>query len=241
MTPLAARVRDLALEEAARYRHTYLGQEHLLLGLVGVEDSTAAEVLRNLGASAADVRQAISAMVKPGPPQEPQSCPAQTPELTPRARLALSLAIDNAQLDGMAAVAPEHLLVGLLLAGEGVGFRVLNTLGVDLESVRAEVQQLVEDRRADKFKTGRVDVLPDGFGFVRLGGARPSEIDGASDVSEAVPDAAPSDVYLPPSLIRKHALVGGMTVKVTWRYPRGGERYLSATSIVEIDGEATVV
>ena len=240
MTPVAARVWDLAREEAARYRHTYLGQEHLLLGLVGVEESTAGEVLRNLGAAAAEVRRTIGAIVKPGPPQETESSVAQTRELTPHARRALTLASESAQLDGMAAVAPEHLLVGLLKAGEGVGFWVLEKLGVDLESARAQIQQLLEDRGLDKVKAGRVEVLPDGFGFVRLGAARPAEGEGPSDLSDALPDAARSDVYLSPGIIRKHALVTGMTVKVTWRYPRGGERYLSATSVVEVDGAATM-
>lgn len=70
-TDRARRVMDLAVEEARRFRHKYVGTEHILLGLVRLGDGVAAEILRICGVSLAAVRQEIERIVQHGPGDEP--------------------------------------------------------------------------------------------------------------------------------------------------------------------------
>ena len=58
-TPMLKKVLALAVKEAKALRHTYVGTEHLLLGLLGVSESVAAKVLTNLNVNAEKARQEI--------------------------------------------------------------------------------------------------------------------------------------------------------------------------------------
>jgi ATP-dependent Clp protease ATP-binding subunit ClpA len=58
-TPRARKVIEFAIEESRNLNHNYLGTEHLLLGLLGVEDGVAAQVLMNIGLRLEDVREEI--------------------------------------------------------------------------------------------------------------------------------------------------------------------------------------
>ena len=62
-TPAALGALRLAQENAARLGHSYVGSEHLLLGLVSQEYSPAARLLRERGASRAALRQSIALLV----------------------------------------------------------------------------------------------------------------------------------------------------------------------------------
>ncbi len=128
--PAAEKVLEQAYREAAAYRHSYVGQEHILLALATV-DSAAKDVLSQTGVDVAKVRSLFESQIAPG-----SSEPRKKPELTVRARQAVSLAADEAQRSGRVAYGPEDLLVGLLRAGEGAGFQFLALLEVGLEAVR---------------------------------------------------------------------------------------------------------
>jgi ATP-dependent Clp protease ATP-binding subunit ClpC len=58
-TPRAKRVIELAMEEARTLQHSYVGTEHLLLGLIREEEGVAAQVLKNVGLKLEDVRNEI--------------------------------------------------------------------------------------------------------------------------------------------------------------------------------------
>ena len=62
-TPRAKRVMELAVDEARRLGHNYLGTEHILLGLIRENDSAAARVLRSLGAELEHVRRQVMDML----------------------------------------------------------------------------------------------------------------------------------------------------------------------------------
>ena len=70
-TPRAKKVLELALREALQLNHSYIGTEHILLGLVREGEGVAAVVLVNLGADPLRVRQEVMKLVPSG--QEPQS------------------------------------------------------------------------------------------------------------------------------------------------------------------------
>ncbi|MBN1621314.1 MAG: ATP-dependent Clp protease ATP-binding subunit [Endomicrobiales bacterium] len=65
-TPRAKKVLELAVEEAQNLGHTYVGTEHLLLGLLREEEGIAARVLENLGIKIADVRTEVTSIIGDG-------------------------------------------------------------------------------------------------------------------------------------------------------------------------------
>ncbi len=134
----ARRVLTIAQEEARKLNHSYIGTEHILLGLVREEEGAAARVLTNLGIGLGKIRSAVEFIIgrgdKPGTGET---------GLTPRAKKVIELAIDEARQLGHNYIGTEHLLLGLLREGEGVAFSVLDSFGVTLERARAETSQVL--------------------------------------------------------------------------------------------------
>jgi hypothetical protein len=137
-TERARRTLTLAHEEATRFGHTAIGTEHLLLGLVREGDGIAARVLNNLGVQLPKVRAAVEATIGQGEAQ-----PAGEIGLTPRAKRVMELAVDEARRLNHHYIGTEHLLLGLVREGEGIGARVLEGLGVSLEKLRAQTIQVL--------------------------------------------------------------------------------------------------
>src|SRR3989338_4814849 len=129
----------IAQEEAKRLNHDYVGTEHILLGLVALNEGVAAQVLANLGVDLKKVRGEIEKIVGSG------DNIMQLGEIpfTPRAKKVLELAVEEAQKMGHTYVGTEHILLGLIREEEGVAARVLENLGVRLEVVREEVLNLL--------------------------------------------------------------------------------------------------
>ncbi|HEY51197.1 MAG TPA: ATP-dependent Clp protease ATP-binding subunit [Dehalococcoidia bacterium] len=134
----ARRVLTIAQEEARQMNHSYIGTEHILLGLAREEEGVAAKVLNNLGVSLNKVRSAVEFISGRG--ERPS---AGETGLTPRAKRVIELAIDEARQLGHNYIGTEHLLLGLLREGEGVAAGVLDSLGVTLEKTRAETAQVL--------------------------------------------------------------------------------------------------
>ena len=134
----ARRVLSLAQEEAQRFNHTYIGTEHVLLGLVRENDGVAAKVLTNLGVELPKVRSAVEFIIGRGER-------ASTGEigLTPRAKKVIELAVDEARRLNHNYIGTEHLLIGLMREGEGVPAGVLESLGVTLDKIRAETSRIL--------------------------------------------------------------------------------------------------
>ncbi len=136
----ARRVLSLAQEEAQRFNHNYIGTEHILLGLVRETEGVAARVLSGLNVDLTKVRSAVEFIIGRG------ERPAQGEiGLTPRAKKVVELAVDEARRMNHTYIGTEHLLIGLLREGEGVAAGVLESLGVNLEKVRAETHRILSN------------------------------------------------------------------------------------------------
>ena len=136
----ARRVLSLAQEEAQRFNHNYIGTEHILLGLVRETEGVAARVLSGLSVDLGKVRSAVEFIIGRG------ERPAQGEiGLTPRAKKVVELAVDEARRMNHTYIGTEHLLIGLLREGEGVAAGVLESLGVNLEKVRAETHRILSN------------------------------------------------------------------------------------------------
>jgi ATP-dependent Clp protease ATP-binding subunit ClpA len=121
--------------------HSLVGTEHLLLGLIGLHESLAASVLRNLGIAQDRVRAAVEHIIGRG------DTPVDGPlSFTPRAVAAAALAVSEAlrmRRQANALVDPEHLLLGLLREGEGIAAGVLESFGVTLDRARAQTLEAI--------------------------------------------------------------------------------------------------
>ncbi len=133
-TERARKVLNLARDEAHRFNHNYIGTEHILLGLVREGEGVAARVLANLGVGLPKVRQAVENIIGRG-----EKMVVGDIGLTPQSKKVIELAIDEARKLNHHYVGTEHLLLGLVREGEGIAAGVLESLGVSLERVRAEV------------------------------------------------------------------------------------------------------
>jgi ATP-dependent Clp protease ATP-binding subunit ClpC len=134
----ARRVLTLAQEEAQHLNHSYIGTEHILLGLLREEEGVAAKVLISLGANLGKVRSGVEFIIGRG--DKPNTGEIG---LTPRAKRVIELAIDEARHLGHTYIGTEHLLLGLLHEGGGVAAGVLDSFGINLEQVRTEVTRML--------------------------------------------------------------------------------------------------
>jgi ATP-dependent Clp protease ATP-binding subunit ClpC len=158
-TERARKVLTLAQEEATRFNHNYIGTEHLLLGLVREGDGVAARVLGNMGVQLPKVRSAVEFIIGRG-----EGAVIGEIGLTPRAKKVIELAIDEARRLNHHYIGTEHLLLGLVREGEGIAAGVLESLGVNLEKVRTQVMQVVNqsttyNQSKQQTKTPYMDAL----------------------------------------------------------------------------------
>jgi ATP-dependent Clp protease ATP-binding subunit ClpA len=129
-------VLEIAEQEAIRFQHNYIGQEHLLLGLVVEGDGVAGKILSEFGVNEALVRKAILTIVGQGSVH-----PTRPLVHTPRAQKALELAVMQAEQFGHRYVGTEHLLLGLLAEGGGMGAYTLAGFDVTIEKVQDELRR----------------------------------------------------------------------------------------------------
>ena len=148
-TERARRVLTLAQEEAQRFNHNYIGTEHLLLGLVREGDGVAAKVLANLGVELNKVRSAVEFIIGRG-----DRAVMGEIGLTPRAKKVIELAVDEARRLNHHYIGTEHVLLGLVREGEGIAAGVLESLGVNLERVRAETTRILSQSMPQGAHTG---------------------------------------------------------------------------------------
>ncbi len=125
-----------ARNEAHALNHGHVGTEHVLFGLLRDPDSVARQALGALGVDAGVLAERARTIVPPG------SAPiAGEPALTPRAKRALTLAVDEARRLKHKQIGTEHLLVGLLAAGDGMAHTALTEAGVTVDAARAAIQR----------------------------------------------------------------------------------------------------
>jgi hypothetical protein len=137
-TDRARRVLVLAQEEARLMNHSFIGTEHILLGLIDVEDGIAAQALRRSGITIEAARAAVEEAV--GIAGEP---PSGSPPFTPRVKRVLELSLRDALQRGHSYIGTEHLLLGLIQEGEGVAVSIIADLGADLQELSQEVVGLM--------------------------------------------------------------------------------------------------
>ena len=134
LTEKAIKVIMLAQEEARRMGHNFVGTEQILLGLCGEGTGTAAQVLRAQNVKLKALRATVLGIIGKGSGNVSVEIP-----FTPRAKKLLEAAWNAARELGHSYIGTEHLLLGLLVAEDGVAKQVLISLGVDLEKMKRDI------------------------------------------------------------------------------------------------------
>jgi hypothetical protein len=137
----ARRVIVLAQEEARGLDHTYVGTEHLLLGVIAEGQSIAARVLSPLGITAQAVKDLVVGIIGRGKGSATGSIP-----FTPRAKSTFEYAWGEARTRGAEQVRPEHLLLGVLHDRDGVGGQIITKLAADIDQVRRKLEERMNYR-----------------------------------------------------------------------------------------------
>src|SRR5438105_7815706 len=136
-TDPAKAVLSSAQEEAARAGHSYIGTEHLLLGLLRVEQGVAARALASLGVMPEAVRIAIAAVLG-----RSERILIQQIIPTTRVKKVIEISFAEALRGGRHHVGTGHLLLALVIEGEGIAAQVLSDLGAKRDNVEAAVAEV---------------------------------------------------------------------------------------------------
>ena len=122
---------NLAIESAEELGHSYIGSEHILLGLCKADSGVAYAALSESGVTADKVEELILSSTRQG-----ESETSLTPEdFTPRTKRVMQTAMTYSARTGSGYVGTEHLLIALLSDRDSYAIRYLAELGVSPQSL----------------------------------------------------------------------------------------------------------
>jgi ATP-dependent Clp protease ATP-binding subunit ClpA len=148
-TERARRVIVLAQEESREMGHDHIGTEHLLLALIREEDGIAGQALGEAAITLDAARKQVEASVGRGEPEPKRRSGKRWRRHVPftaRAKKTMELALRESLGLGHNYIGTEHLLLGLLSLGEGMGSETLANLGADPPQLRDSVLKLARVR-----------------------------------------------------------------------------------------------
>ena len=135
-TQKAQNALNLSLGSASDMGHTYIGSEHLLLGLCREESGVAAHYLQSRGVDAEKVKAAIIRLAGASVP-----CEVSATDMTPRTKSIIQASLAEAQKCGQELIGTEHLLLSILHEQDSVAVRIL-------ESFHISISDLINDLTA---------------------------------------------------------------------------------------------
>ncbi len=137
---------EVAIEKAQKAAeslgHSYVGTEHILLGIVREGGGQGARILRENGLTDSLLTELVEKYVGKGEP----GAPAQG--LTPRAKRVIELAIGDAGRLGHNYVGTEHLLMGILREPDSAAARIISSTGLDLNKLYTDLMNMFSGRAA---------------------------------------------------------------------------------------------
>jgi ATP-dependent Clp protease ATP-binding subunit ClpC len=136
-TERAEKVLTIAQNEAKQMGHQVVGTEHILLGLIEEGEGIAAQALVGLGLDLTKIRNMVEQVTGISQPNN------NAVELTPRVKKVLELANEEARRQEVSYIGTEHILLGLIMEGEGIAARILANLNVSPEKVWKQVVKLL--------------------------------------------------------------------------------------------------
>ncbi|MBQ9087591.1 MAG: ATP-dependent Clp protease ATP-binding subunit [Lentisphaeria bacterium] len=134
-TPRVRQVLMLARREAERFNHAHVGTEHLLLGLLALNEGVAVSVLNSMGLNLAALRLEVEKSCGSGG----ETVTSGELPFSPRARKVMALAAEEALSMHYNFIGTEHLLLAILREGNSKAARVMRNLNIEPEAVRQEI------------------------------------------------------------------------------------------------------
>ena len=131
---------NIAIEEAGKMGHTYIGTEHLLLGLILEDTGVAAAVLKDSGLDAEKFEEKLRESIGVG--RETSLSPD---DFTPRTKRAMQNAVLTSARIGHNFVGTEHLLVAVISESDSYAVKFLNELGVSTSTVMTTLRQSLSE------------------------------------------------------------------------------------------------
>lgn len=143
-TPKANTAINCALEEACALGHTYVGSEHLLLGLLNEGSGVAYTILQKNGVNAQKIKELLVKTVGRG--IKSNLTPA---DITPRCKRILELSLMQVRMSGIMLAGTEHILLNLLKETDSYGVRFLKQLGADPDNIVRQLGDFSQSCAAD--------------------------------------------------------------------------------------------
>ncbi len=131
-----------AMNSAVSFGHSYIGSEHLLLGLLSVEDSVAKKYLASFDATYEKVSAAVESMVGKG-----ESTALTSASMTPRFKRILEKSGLYAHRFSQRYIGTEHILLALLHESDCVAVRLLANLGVRVNDLIREITEYLNNNK----------------------------------------------------------------------------------------------
>jgi ATP-dependent Clp protease ATP-binding subunit ClpC len=231
-TDQARRVVVQAQEEARTLGHNYIGTEHILLGLLSEREGLAAQALSSLGISLDAAREQVVEIAGAGTGQQSGHIP-----FTPRTKKVLELSLREAQRLGDDHIGTEHILLGLVREGDGVGAQILVRQGASLDRIQSQVLATVRTAPAEELRRVSVGRMSGGVGPAGSLRAVLSRLDEIAERLTAIENLLtemrdpagsatrkpPSDKPRPPGGVQREPPAGGGEPSGEPKPPAGGE------------------
>ena len=133
-TEKANRALNLAIEKAETMGHTYIGSEHLLLGILAEGTGAAATLLASEGITEEKVAELLAEKVGEGLPTS-----LSPDDFTPRSKRILEMSIAAARSISGGYVGTEHILLAIIEEGQSYAVAFLKELGVNPEELSSKI------------------------------------------------------------------------------------------------------
>ncbi|MDO4743343.1 MAG: ATP-dependent Clp protease ATP-binding subunit, partial [bacterium] len=143
---------NMAIVSAEKLGHTYVGSEHLLLGLTLVKDCMAAQILESNGVNSDNLEGIIKKTVGYG--SEIQLTPEK---FTPRAKRIIEISVAGTREMGNSFTGTEHILIGILSEGDNYAIRFINELGGDIDVITEKAMQIAGVDISGKYANHNAD------------------------------------------------------------------------------------
>ncbi len=133
---LAAHALERSLNLAEELGHSYLGSEHLLLGLLKETEGVASRLMISKGVTPDKIRKKMESLIGIGSPTL-----LSINDMTPRLEKIITRSGELAHRYGFSVVGTDHLLMALCEAPEAVGYRLLSDAGCDPKRLIQSLQE----------------------------------------------------------------------------------------------------
>jgi len=152
-TRQAANALKLAKTTAQSCNHSYIGTEHILVGLLKEKEGTAGRILEEFNVEEDALRRLIEELIAPSEVLVTE----KAPEYSPRALRVLERSVQEAENQKEAQAGTEHLLVAMLKETDCVATRLLYTMGVNIQKLYVAVLTAmgIENPTAEELQGGR--------------------------------------------------------------------------------------